>query len=96
MDIYELKEGHDKYAFMEKMVTDPTVTHVLVMCDKVYAQKADARKAGVGTETQIISKEVYDKVIQSKFIPIACELDENGEWYLPTFLGARIGIDFGS
>lgn len=94
MDIFDLKEGHDKYAFMEKMVTDPTVTHVLVMCDKTYAEKADAREAGVGTETQIISKEVYDKVNQSKFIPIACELDETGKWYLPAFLKSRIGIDF--
>lgn len=94
MDIFDLKEGHDKYAFMEKMVTDPTVTHVLVMCDKAYAEKADAREAGVGTETQIISKEVYDKVNQSKFIPIACEMDENGNWYLPTFLKSRIGINF--
>lgn len=94
MDIFDLKEGHDKYAFMEKMVTDPTITHILVMCDKAYAEKADARKAGVGTETQIISKEVYDKVNQSKFIPIACELDKSGNWCLPTFLKSRIGIDF--
>ena len=94
MDIFDLKEGNDKYVFMEKMVTDPTVTHVLVMCDKAYAEKADERKAGVGTETQIISKEVYDKVNQSKFIPIACELDDGGNWYLPTFLQSRIGIDF--
>lgn len=94
MDIFDLKEGHDKFAFMERMVTDPTVTHVLVMCDKAYAEKADAREAGVGTETQIISKEVYDRVSQSKFIPVACELNEAGEWYLPTFLKSRIGIDF--
>lgn len=94
MDIFDLKEGHDKYAFMESMVTDPTVTHVLVICDKVYAEKADERKAGVGAETQIISKEVYDKVNQSKFVPIACELDNSGNWYLPTFLKSRIGINF--
>ena len=29
LDIYDLKEGHDKFIFMEKMVTDPSVTHVL-------------------------------------------------------------------
>ena len=96
LDIFELKEGHDKYAFMERMVTDPSVSHVLVMCDKAYAEKADARRAGVGTESQIISKEVYEKVDQSKFIPIACELDDKGNWYLPTFLKSRIGIDFSS
>lgn len=53
LDIYDLKEGHDKYAFMEKMVTDPKVTHVLVICDKKYSEKADARESGVGTETQM-------------------------------------------
>ena len=30
IDIYDLKGGGDKYAFMERMATDPTVTHVLV------------------------------------------------------------------
>ena len=64
------------------------------VCDKTYSQKADARKAGVGTESQIISKEVYEKVDQSKFIPIVCEFDDNGEPFLPTFLKSRIWIDF--
>lgn len=94
LDQYDLKEGHDKYAFMEKMVTDPSFTHVLVICDKAYSEKADARKAGVGTESQIISQEVYNKVEQSKFIPIWCELSENGEPYLPTFMKSRIGLNF--
>ena len=94
LDQYDLKEGHDKYAFMEKMVTDPSVTHVLVICDKAYAHKADARKAGVGTESQIISQEVYSKVEQSKFIPIWCEFSETGEPYLPTFMKSRIGVNF--
>jgi TIR domain len=94
LDLYHLKEGQDKYVFMERMVTDPKVTHVLVICDKTYAEKADARKAGVGTESQIISKEVYEKVDQSKFIPIVCELDESGNPYLPRFFKSRIWIDF--
>lgn len=95
-DIWELKEGHDKYAFMERMVTDPSVTHVLVVCDRQYAEKADSRKAGVGTESQIISKEVYDKVDQSKFIPIVCEFSEAGEPHLPAFLKSRIWLNFSS
>jgi hypothetical protein len=94
LDIYDLKEGHDKFAFMERMVTDSSVTHVLVICDKIYARKADDRKAGVGIESQIISQEVYEKVDQSKFIPIVCEFDENGDPFLPTFLKSRIWIDF--
>ncbi|GIW57008.1 MAG: hypothetical protein KatS3mg082_3412 [Nitrospiraceae bacterium] len=96
LDIWDLNEGDDKYAFMEKMVTDESVTHVLVFSDSEYAAKADARRAGVGTESQIISREVYSKVKQSKFIPIVCEFDESGEPCLPTFLKSRIWIDFSS
>jgi hypothetical protein len=96
LDQYDLKEGHDKYAYMEKMVTDPSVTHVLMFVDKRYAEKADARAAGVGTESQIISKEIYEKVSQSKFVPVVCELDDKGDPYLPVFAGSRIYIDFSS
>jgi hypothetical protein len=94
LDIYDLKEGHDKYAFMERMVTDESVTHVLMICDQKYSEKADARKSGVGTESQIISQEVYEKAEQLKFIPIVCEFDDSGNPYLPTFLKSRIWINF--
>ncbi len=96
LDIYDLKEGHDKNAFMEKMVTDKGVTHVLVICDKGYADKADARKKGVGTESQIISQKVYEQVEQSKFIPIVTQFGDDDRPYLPTFLASRIWIDFSS
>ncbi len=96
LDIYDLQEGHDKNAFMEKMVTDPNVTHVLIFSDKGYAEKADARKQGVGTESQIISQKVYEQVEQTKFIPIVCEFEDDGTPYLPTFLQSRFWIDFSS
>ena len=96
LDIYDLQEGQDKNAFMERMVTDPNVTHVLVICDKGYAEKADARKQGVGTESQIISQKVYDQVEQTKFIPIVCEFKGPDTPYLPTFLQSRIWINFSS
>lgn len=94
LDLYDLKEGQDKIAYMERMVADPTVTQVLVFSDKTYAAKADAKKAGVGTESQIMSKQIYESVKQTKFIPIACELDEKGEPCLPVFMSSRIWIDF--
>ena len=94
IDIYDLKEGGDKYAFMERMATDPTVTHVLVFSDCEYAKKADGRKAGVGAESQIISQEVYNQVDQSKFVPIVCERGVDGQPALPTYLRSRIWIDF--
>lgn len=96
LDIYDLKEGNDKYAFMEQMVKDSSVTHVLVICDKEYAKKANLRTKGVGIESQIISQEVYEKVEQSKFIPIVCEFNKEGLPFLPTFLKSRIWIDFSS
>lgn len=94
LDIYDLNEGDDKYAFMESMVTDTDVTHVLVVCDSKYTNKANGREKGVGTESTIISSEVYKKVKQSKFIPILCEFDNDGEPIAPVFMDARIGINF--
>lgn len=96
LDLWDLKEGQDKFSFMERMVNDPHVTHVLVISDRTYAEKADARKAGVGTESQIISKEVYEQVDQTKFIPLTCEFDDDGNAFLPTFLKSRIWMDFSS
>lgn len=93
LDKWELREGHDLYSFMERMVTDPEISKVLVVCDRVYAEKADGRLGGVGTETQIICQEVYEKVSQDKFIPVVTEHDPEGRAYLPTFLRSRIYID---
>jgi len=95
IDKWDLKEGQDKYAFMEKMVTDPTMNKVLIISDKKYAEKSDNKFGGVGTESQIISAEIYDKVEQTKFIPIVTEFDNNGNPYLPVFLKNRIYINFG-
>lgn len=94
LDRYELNVGDDKYAFMERMVTDTTVNKVLIFSNKIYAQKANDRKGGVGTESTIISKEVYSKVKQDKFIPIVLEKDDMEEPYFPVFMQSRIYIDF--
>jgi hypothetical protein len=59
----------------------------------VYTDKADGRSGGVGTETQIISAEVYQKQDQNKFVAILAERDEHGKAYLPTYYKSRIYID---
>lgn len=46
LDVWSLKDGQDKYVFMEKMVTDPDINKVLIICNKDYAEKADNRKGG--------------------------------------------------
>jgi hypothetical protein len=93
LDKWDLREGHDAVAFMEKMVTDATITKVVIVCDKAYADKADGRKGGVGTETQIISREVYERTDQSKFVVVVAERDDAGKPYLPTYYKSRIYID---
>lgn len=93
LDKWDLKEGHDANAFMEKMVNDPDIKKVALVCDKAYAEKADGRSGGVGTETQIISTEVYAKQDQDKFVAILKERDETGKPYLPAYYRSRIYID---
>jgi SEFIR domain. len=93
LDKWELKEGQDKYVFMEQCVNDFAIDKVLIVCDKQYAEKANLRKGGVGDETAIISSEIYGQTKQEKFIPIICECDEAGNPYVPTYIGTRIYID---
>ena len=43
IDKWDLREGQDKYAFMERMVTDNDVSKVLMLCDREYGEKANGR-----------------------------------------------------
>lgn len=86
IDIYDLKEGQDIYAFMEQSVMNPEIDRVLIICDETYANKANNRQGGVGDETIIISPKVYSNVYQEKFIPIIFQVDEENSAYLPVFL----------
>ena len=90
IDRWDLREGQDKFAFMEQMVTDPEVDRVLVICDAEYAAKADSKTGGVGTESQIISPKVYGEVSQEKFLPLVVENNADGKPCVPTFLEGRI------
>ncbi|WP_444938504.1 SEFIR domain-containing protein [Microbulbifer sp. JMSA002] len=93
LDKWDLKEGHDSNAFMERMVTDSSVKKVIIVCDESYANKADKRSGGVGTETQIISSEIYSSVDQDKFVAVIAEKDADGSAHLPTYYKSRIYID---
>lgn len=93
LDKWDLREGHDANAFMERMVTDPSVEKVIMICDAAYTAKADARSGGVGTEAQIISPKLYEKRDQEKFVAVIRELDPEGKAHVPVFYGSRIHID---
>jgi hypothetical protein len=66
LDKWDLKPGHDKFAFMEQMVHSEDVDKVLIILDNKYAQKANDRSGGVGTETVISAL---------KFIKVLCRLN---------------------
>lgn len=93
LDKWDLKEGNDKYSYMEQSVKDETVTNVLLLLDPIYAKKADERSGGVGTETQIISPEIYNNVKQDKFLPIVFERDEDGNIPKPQYLKSILHFD---
>jgi hypothetical protein len=93
-DLYELPHSADIHAFMERCVNDPSITRVLMFCDKLYCRKADERRGGVGKETQIISEEVYNHIGKTKFLPIFCDFYDDGRPSLPTYLRSRLAIDF--
>jgi hypothetical protein len=94
LDKWDLKPGHDSIQFMEQMVTDPTVSKVLIVCDRTYSEKANGRAGGVGTESQIISPELYGKGAQDKFAALTTENDEHDKAYVPVFYKGRIYFDF--
>lgn len=93
-DDEDLIIGNDIYSFMEKISTDSSVSNVLIICNKDYVEKANKRKRGVGTETQIITPEIYSRATQSRFIPIVFEKNKTGKPYLPQYLKSRSYADF--
>ncbi|MGE7876180.1 SEFIR domain-containing protein [Peribacillus muralis] len=96
LDKWDLKEGQDTFAFMESMVNSAEIDKVLILCDGGYKERADGRLGGVGTETQIITPQIYKDVNQEKFIPIVTERNEKGDNFIPTYIATRLYIDLSS
>lgn len=93
LDKWETVEGQNLNKFMERSVNDPSIQKVLIISDHLYVEKANGQKGGVGTETVIISSEVYKDAEQTKFIPIVAERGPDGEAYLPTYFNGSKYID---
>jgi hypothetical protein len=93
LDKWDLREGHDSHAFMERMVTDPDIKKVAMVCDLAYTEKANKRGGGVGTETQIITGEIYAHASQDKFVAVIAEKDVDGKAVVPAYYKGRIHID---
>lgn len=94
LDRFELEPGSDVYKFMESSISDESITHIMLICDRKYAEKSNSRKGGTGVESSVISPALHQELKNKKFIPIVREVDATGLAYLPTYLNSRIFLDF--
>lgn len=92
IDEWDLKPGNDLYHFMESKIKSEA-DYVLLMINDEFTRKANERIGGVGAETQMMAKEVYDNVEQGRIIPIVWQCDDEGNIKLPTFVDTRYRID---
>ena len=96
LDVWEFKYGDDTIRYMERFVNDETISRVLLVCDRVYAEKANDRAGGVGIETQIISPQVYEAAGDNRFIPVVVEVDPDGKAFLPTYMRGKWYVNLSS
>lgn len=92
-DKKDLYPGQDMNYFMENVLTSDKIDAVIIVCNKEYAEKANARSGGVGYESELILTEIKNKPFQRKYIPVVMEHNENGELPLPNFLKSRLCVD---
>jgi len=85
----ELQPGQDMNYFMESILSDTTIDHVLVVCNEEYAKRANARTSGAGYESGLILSEIRDDPKQTKYIPIILDRDADMKKCLPTFMRSR-------
>lgn len=95
LDVYDLREGDDRFVYMERSVTDPSVTKVIAITDRAYKEKMDGRKGGVGIEGTIMSAKVYQQVSgeNNKFVAVVFETELDGKASLPAMFDSKFYID---
>lgn len=94
LDKWDLREGDEASAFMERMVTDSSVDKVIIISDPVYVEKSNSRAGGAGTEAQIISSKIFAQRDDRKFVVCVRENDKNGRPSVPAYYTSRIFVDF--
>ncbi|XMB86342.1 TIR domain-containing protein [Mycoplasmatota bacterium WC44] len=91
LDKWDLSGGKDLNTYMEQKILE--ADKVIVACDKKYKEKANNRVGGAGTETLIISSDVYEAHDNTKYIPVIFEKDRDGNAYVPTYMKGRFYYD---
>lgn len=89
LDQWDLRPGQDIVSFMHRSLA--RADRVILICTSNYAQKAELGQGGVGYEKLIVGAEIAAKTNTAKFIPI---VRNNDTRTLPSFLGARLYLDF--
>ena len=88
-----LRPGQDMNYFMEQQLFSKECDSVIIVCNSDYATKANARSGGVGYESGLILTQIRNDPMQTRYIPVAIEHNEDGTLPLPTFLQSRYCID---
>ena len=70
LDKWDLKEGNDKYEFMERCVNDPSITKVLIICDKANKSKIDNNEINEITKEKALM--VTNEGVVVAFSEIGC------------------------
>jgi len=91
LDQWDIYPGADLTQYMETCIKDSE--YILLVCSPSFAQKANARKGGVGYEQAVVTGEIFEGVASPrKFVPILRK--GNQEQSLPSYLKSRVYIDF--
>lgn len=90
LDLFHLRPGQDLPQWMtnELLMADK----VLLICDKYYVKKADARKGGVGWETMIIQGDMLSDTRSCKYICIVRE--KRFDKGLPLFMKSKYSLQW--
>ncbi len=88
-DQWNLQPGADKQHFMEQSVR--AQDFVIIICTETYADRANNRIGGVGTETNIITGEMAGDLLSKKFIPVL----RHGTFQdsLPSYIRTKMDVD---
>jgi len=93
VDEWDLPDFNDDlHLFMESGIRDSDF--VLLVCTPRYAERANARKGGVGVESAIITGEFYEAAKAGKFLPIIRKRARHQANSAPSYLKTRYAIDF--
>ncbi|ENW50473.1 toll/interleukin-1 receptor domain-containing protein [Acinetobacter baumannii] len=88
-DKWDLRPGDDSISFMESMVLDSSITKIIMVIDEKYTERANNRSGGVGTESTILSQELYSRKETKDIVAVIAEPGVKP----PVFYSSRIYID---